>query len=465
MVLRHISDGKAVKPIMNPSASDRNDTDMHTGATERRTSESTSRSTEALSNSTKHSPDSFVLALLHEQRKDIDRILTNVEHLQIEMQSMTKTLDDLKARPVPDLDAAKEFTVFTKEFDVLTKLVTRHSTKLNSVDGLQLELEMMRHRIKRIEQASSRAAAISPKTGQFARMTGSLARRPVPKEQPRLVGEVVDVEGETVIEGTPDARERDGTDSPSLESTGHDHPHASPKVAARDIRIELAATAGTEATINNLAGAANTDPDNVPIEDLGPGEPSNGVTPLQTLQDIDSVMDDVTMVPQTQADSSYHPSTTQSTLQSVSVDSTYSTAIDELDDLDFTLEGRATTSPRSRGALRGRHRGRGVRRSLPSRLPTPEWEKPDWASIPVGAWTYPSPPSRGQVVRRGGNGHVSITDSRNKRQKTGSVLSSGSVIDGRLRDEEGFLLKPNGERDGRSVKMKMDNPQARKYDK
>ena len=32
------------------------------------------------------------------------------------------------------------------------------------------------------------------------------------------------------------------------------------------------------------------------------------------------------------------------------------------------------------------------------------------------------------------------------RQKTESILLSRSVIDGRLRDEEGFLLKPNGRR-------------------
>ena len=456
MILKQISNGKKVTAII--TTRDHNDTDIH-GETERQISESTSRSVEeAPPDSMGISPDPRILALLEGQRKDIDRILRKVGNLQQEMRSMTKTLNDLEARPAPEPDDAQGSSVSTEDLDVLTKIVTQHSRKLNGVDGLQLEIEMMRRRIKRVEEASSRAATISPKTGQFARMTGSLARRPLPKEKPKSRRQVADVEDETVIEGTPDARERDDTNGTSLEPTDYHAPHAVIKASARDVNIEIPATAGKEVAGDIPPRAAKTNTENgtnVALEDLGPGEPFNREISLHTTQDTNSIMDDVMMVPQTQADSPYHPSTAQSRLQSVSTDSLASIPLDELDDFDFLPEKPATASPVSRGSLRGRGRGsrrsRGVRRSLPVRLPTPEWEKEDWAGVPVGASTYTFSSSRGRVVRRGGNGLIPTMDSPNKRQKTESILSSGTVIDGRLRDEEGFLLKSNGQRDGRSA--------------
>ena len=122
---------------------------------------------------------------------------------------------------------------------------------------------------------------------------------------------------------------------------------------------------------------------------------------------------------------------------------------------------------RNRGG-RGRARGRGhawTNGVKDGRVETPEWEKPDWTG-PEGHVETPTsgpPPvttpvsSRGRtIIRRGHSGNVS--GSASKRQKTGGDGSSPGFVElGRVRDSEGYLLRPNGERDKRSLRRK-DGP-------
>ncbi|MCJ1352329.1 MAG: hypothetical protein MMC33_002313 [Icmadophila ericetorum] len=153
--------------------------------------------------------------------------------------------------------------------------------------------------------------------------------------------------------------------------------------------------------------------------------------------------------------------------------STISSSEDEGEDEDEEYEvPEGPASPTSRrggyrsrsGRIRGRGRGHAWTNGVKDgRLETPEWEKPDWTGQPVEtpesgppAVTTPVSSRGRQIIRRGHSGGNVASGSGSKRQKTthADATSPGFVELGRVRDADGYLLRPNGERDRRSMRRK-----------
>ncbi|KAI9701990.1 MAG: hypothetical protein M1836_001334 [Candelina mexicana] len=122
---------------------------------------------------------------------------------------------------------------------------------------------------------------------------------------------------------------------------------------------------------------------------------------------------------------------------------------DDPEDVDYRPGQQQGTSTlhRARGGIRGRLSRGNLRQSVPSRLPTPEWEKPGFTYRPApdGFYSPIATPNsrRGRMVARRGTGGASYSEP--KRTKLLEELTTQLP----LRNEEGIRLKPNGEPDMR----------------
>ncbi len=94
-------------------------------------------------------PTADPIPILEEQRRDIDRIVASVNVLQQDMLSLKESverLEDGRERSSPALPG---------DFNVLEHGHTKVSRSLSEVDALKLEMKMMQHRVKCIEVSKS----------------------------------------------------------------------------------------------------------------------------------------------------------------------------------------------------------------------------------------------------------------------------------------------------------------------
>lgn len=89
------------------------------------------------------------MAILGEQRKDIERVLTSVNVLQLDMISLKEAVRELQDRRY---QASQDVAA---DVDLLTDSITKVGSSLSELDTLKLEMKMMQQRIKRMEDLRS----------------------------------------------------------------------------------------------------------------------------------------------------------------------------------------------------------------------------------------------------------------------------------------------------------------------
>lgn len=448
--------------------------------------------------------------ILSEQRRDIDRILNTVEGLQAQFRDMKTAIESLKGNK-NSLNSGQDSpgdSGFTEEIELLTEHVSDISSKVHEVDELRLELRIMKRRVQRLEDGNMSTQSSHTVTGltqdtpraKFAKMTGSLTRR-------------------SVLSGT-------GASHPSNDSNfiGSSMPNAVldsstklPAVEDKNTAIQQEIPVSPKNPIGSReSSAVDMQPNSPELSKLGAGRgavaintvPAHSVATL--IQRVSIPETDVTSSTTISSTSQlspipaeHRPRPTTPTNRVARAKPRSATSLNnhevappsdsEDDDYDPNLN-QHTTPPQggSRGSNRTRGSGRRHRRSVPVRLPTPEWEKPDWTGPIV---TTSSTRGRG-IMRRGVSGRNLRVEPDRKRRKTTSndeglqkdttnihdlaslTLHSGfeerslrTSKDGkevvltryglpdarrikRARDEHGRLLRPDGSIDRRSIRYK-----------
>ena len=440
--------------------------------------------------------------ILKEQRRDIDRILTNVKGLQDQMQEMENSIESLRAHKNPSHlgHASPNDHGFTKEIELLTESVCDMSNKVHQIDGLNLELKLMKRRIQRLEEGNMSTQSSYTVTGlsqdtpraKFARMTGSLARRPLSSAggapRPYKNADLVEL-------SVP----KDGTES-------------SPGLAALDNKDKPVQQAFP---IMSKTANRNFEPSSVPMhqQDLEQDELNGGrddivtaavpVKPLATLKQRASIPETDVASPIISSSSSrpspiqFRPPSKPTTpetrtdkekpVSATSLNNHQFVPVSDTEDDDYDPEPYPNKTP-PKGGTQGNNRTRGSgrrpRHAVPVKLSTPEWEKPGWSGP---ATTTPSTTKGRGIVRRsvGGsnfNGEpdakrrkTTLNDERRVRDSipndpsTAVSVSVGmqherrsyssrarNVVDLRhfkgARDEQGRLLRPDGRIDKRSIR-------------
>ena len=100
-------------------------------------------------------PTADPIAILVEQRKDIDRIMASVNVLRQDMVSLSrifKHLGDRRDQVSHD---------FIRNDDILTDGITLGSSRLSELDALKLEMTIMQQRIQRMEESRSKGRRAS----------------------------------------------------------------------------------------------------------------------------------------------------------------------------------------------------------------------------------------------------------------------------------------------------------------
>lgn len=124
--------------------------------------------------------------LLAEQRNDIDRILLIMNELKREMTSMKQTMAEAKASEPADGRNPLRRSAFPEELEMLTENVSRLNSRVGDLDGLRLEMIVMKRRVKVLEQGyapSQRSHTVTGHTPPAAprpspHVVSSLASRP-----------------------------------------------------------------------------------------------------------------------------------------------------------------------------------------------------------------------------------------------------------------------------------------------
>ncbi|KAI9875667.1 MAG: hypothetical protein M1830_008133 [Pleopsidium flavum] len=383
---------------------------------------------------------------LDAQRKDIGRVSAAVESIVKDMNHMKGLMASMRsemyARPAASLGRQDRAVYPVDELELLTANITSIGAKANEVEGLKLELEMMKRRIKRMEdangamQSTSTLAALSqetPRQSQMARMTGPLARRSLQKPVKKA----------------------------SL-----------PRDLARDADAYRLGTINAQDELGNRGGSASTSqeglndnkrPRSSTLEDIFPdsqqdraggGGASSSEHGKSQVNSSDQNMAD-SAPPPVKTPTERHASKPTEPFFSYQV-----MDVDNPSDDDYRPGSRSTAGRGTSHSSRGRGRGRGIgrgskpRKSLTSdRFATPPWEKPDWTAEARtnGESTAVTTSSRrnGEVSRRGTGGGSFSEPRRAQRQDS----SDSKEL---TRDAEGYSLTPDGKRDGGSAARPRD---------
>ncbi|KAL8817061.1 MAG: hypothetical protein Q9191_008218, partial [Dirinaria sp. TL-2023a] len=92
------------------------------------------------------------LRLLADQRNDIDRILLVMNELKREMNSMKETIADVKRNEPAENQINRRRSAFPEELEILTENLARLNGRVGDIDGLRLEMIVMKRRVKVLEQ-------------------------------------------------------------------------------------------------------------------------------------------------------------------------------------------------------------------------------------------------------------------------------------------------------------------------
>lgn len=127
------------------------------------------------------------IRLLAEQRNDIDRILLIMNDLKREIASIKESMAEAKDVEPAGSRSRHRRSSFPEELELLTENVSRLNSRVGDLDGLRLEMIVMKRRVKVLEQGytpsqSSRTVTgytppVIPRPAQPERLISSLATR------------------------------------------------------------------------------------------------------------------------------------------------------------------------------------------------------------------------------------------------------------------------------------------------
>ena len=443
-----------------------------------------------------------ILSLLGEQRKDINRIVNCVEELQAQILTVQNEHQDLQRNRKALGQISSTNFDFSEEIGILTENVSTIGGKVNEIDGFKLELKMMKRRIQRLEDGNMSTQSTHTVTGltqdtpraTFAKMTGSLARRPI-----------------SVGKGAPHHDDENNIIGPAAANDKMDL--SLPILSAVKDRRKFGEVSLQRQNINQTKGVPEVQ-DPPDLSKLGAGRSIMATNPVLphseiTREERDPTLDGINPVMSAKALQGLRnlaklPSRPTS---GIFLNNHQMIPRSDSEDNDYDPNSEQETTPR-KGQLRNSNRirgsGHGHRRSAPIRLPTPEWEKPDWVGPPGESTSA----IRGRgIMRRGVSGRNRVAEPDPKRRKTTSndpdLQNDSHVNDSevpsvaqesrpfktptigkrskkvlpahprskkhgqsnarsteRERDEHGHLLKRDGKIDGRTLralKLKKDN--------
>lgn len=449
------------------------------------------------------------LNILNEQRKDIDRILTSVEGIQTQIDNVKNAIESLKVNQNPQNlgQAPPKDLNFTRDIELLTENFIDMSSKVHEIDGLNLELKAMKRRVQRLEDGNMSTQSSHTVTGltqdtpraKLARMTGSLARRSIPsdKSASHLRSHSDLIESSALNDGVQNLPAMGNEDRSTQQNLLLMPKDANQSTGPSSSQIQRRSPDQTE--LNAEHNPAFTNPmstNRVTSFKQRSSIPETQVASSST----SSSPSHLSPIPARRYPKSPTPESRAITTKPLSATSRNNhqvVPVSDSEDDDYDPNSyQHTTPPRlvSRGSNRTRGSGRRYRRSAPIKLPTPEWEKPDW----TGPTNTTPITARGRgILRRGVSGRKPGAEPDPKRRKTtsndegalresipNSHETARSVLNGsdgehslspskdgeeipltrhglpdaqrikKARDEQGRLLKPGGRIDGRSLRYK-----------
>jgi len=404
---------------------------------------------------------------LEAQRRDIDRVSGVVRRMERDISQMKDLVEKIRSEAITRsagsaLSRREGMGYPVEELELLTANITSVGAKVNGIEGLKLEFEMMKRRIKRMEDANNATQSTSTLAAfpQHSLRATPVARTTNPPEEPTQRKRT-----ESVLHH--EEYDENYVDPPETES-----PDDGPTDQI------LSASRSSEGLRDNKRPRSSTldEPisNNERIEPHGDKASGSGYGGSEVQGEVQNPKNTVLPPSVTPAKRRAPKATEQFYSYDVPI-------IDNSQDDDYTPYSRsaavpgASDSPRARGRARGRGRGGRSRNSLNARqYGTPEWEKPDWVDgsdkneKATGSTTASK--RSGGVSRRGtGGGSYSeprraqaqgSTDRTSSQEdtevyrltprSTGGGSSKIRPRDQRQRDSEGYLLTAKGTRDGRS---------------
>ncbi|KAL8721469.1 MAG: hypothetical protein Q9181_007700 [Wetmoreana brouardii] len=420
--------------------------------------------------------ESDTATLLSEQRRDIDRIMTNVDALLQDMKTVKASMDYIKFQQdtFADHEATRSPTGFGVDIGALTENVANVSTKVNEVDSLKTELKMMERRIQQLERTVQAGGLRSASPSQVIRSAhaqpepvrnGSNDSQEIPSstfgrsqtEQPLARASLAS----SILPSQEDEGSEDLSDllskfqqKPAVSETSSDE--GTPEADLRDIvrpQITSAEKVAAQKRRRQPSSSSSSSPQSpAPKRQVGrpriKGQPDWNTKPKKAFVHrgkLISLNDHNTVLTSDPEDSDYDPSS-------------------QPQELEIPGAKEISSSFHSKP---------------PVRLPTPEWEKPDWEGP---SYTTNSSTRGRSTARRGMSGRSALPDREalrrtssgynnrndiyadspiywNDDEPAGTGSQSGfdrysSTPDAlsKPRDSEGRLLLPNGKVDGRSIR-------------
>ncbi|KZF23689.1 hypothetical protein L228DRAFT_238222 [Xylona heveae TC161] len=175
----------------------------------------------------------YTMETLTKQKGDIDRISGVLDNVQSEMRNVRLLIEEVRreqqTRPMPPPPPAQPEGLPIETLEIFTENMTRIGQKANEVEGLKLQIELMKQRIKRIERISSTPVPqftgepyplISPSVARDEFLSGSrvngLELSQTPALNPRTPGLPAEVNNQAIAEPFTPAGDDQGQSTRSV---------------------------------------------------------------------------------------------------------------------------------------------------------------------------------------------------------------------------------------------------------
>lgn len=379
-----------------------------------------------------------------EQIRDKDHLAKIISELQEEAKLAKGGMEDLKRN-------------FEEELDLLAESVSAFTSRISEVDSLKLQVKTLKRRLQRLEQGNSSTRAPytfndqteeSTKPTRLAKVVGMMARKPT-KSKP----------GAAASNRRPAGaqnRAEDGLGSNAVDNAFRSKLNSLPKGGLSKTPLKTFPATRVNQQVHRDPGSQSSSSDTE--SDVGPIPATRpGITKFPSPSSISSTSAVALEFEQgpTQkklATSRRKPASAGSLKSRKAIPSS------DIEDENFISQPNGNLKgPLGRGGLVP---SRGVRRvnrpvNLGSRVHDPTLESPDWDGKPDTPYGH-----RRGIVRRGvGGGRMLSIRSEPKRGSSTSRLEITFTPDGQMRDskgrllnEEGIPLRPDGKPDRRYLK-------------
>ncbi|KAL9607776.1 MAG: hypothetical protein Q9167_007345 [Letrouitia subvulpina] len=381
-------------------------------------------------------PTPSTVNMLEEQRKDIEAIMGIVNGLSKDMKAVKESIEKIKAeqqRSTKDTEVTTATpasnTSIIEDIEILTENVSELTRKANVADELKLELQGMKRRLQRLENAKSSSRLA---TSTSARQVSKEALENADDNSPSIASNAVSAIEEREISKRKSIHSNSQGNEFSQVILGSEL--VSPYLQAEDRRSKKQGSKDVSAGAKDESYHKQHVFSNLPMN-------SAAAQKRRFLSRSTSAASDSRGTPPT---SRFDPQAPPSGKRR-QLNNTHFLLASDPEDSDYDpRRRRSSVSPppnRDRRSVGKAH----------FRIPTPEWEKSDWegfpSSSPQGS-AFPMIATRGQGIKRRGRSGPSVPYSEQhppRRRRT--VALSSDEDDEELREELSRAKKGQGKRD------------------